>query len=64
MATIGIPRALLYHRYHLLWEAFFTALGERVVVSPPTNRGILDLGLQHSLTDICLPVKLACGHVI
>ncbi|MBN1504371.1 MAG: hypothetical protein JW952_04835, partial [Candidatus Eisenbacteria bacterium] len=24
----------------------------------------LDLGLQHSLTDICLPVKLACGHVI
>jgi len=64
MATIGIPRALLYHRYHLLWETFFTALGERVFVSPPTNKGILELGIQHCLTDICLPVKLACGHVV
>ena len=64
MATIGIPRALLYHRYHLLWQTFFAALGERVLVSPPTNKGILELGVQHCLTDICLPVKLACGHVI
>ena len=64
MATIGIPRALLYHRYHLLWETFFAALGERVFVSPPTNKGILELGIQHCLTDICLPVKLACGHVV
>jgi predicted nucleotide-binding protein (sugar kinase/HSP70/actin superfamily) len=64
MARIGIPRALLYHRYHLLWETFFTALGEEAVVSPLTNRGILELGVQHCLTDICLPVKLACGHVV
>ncbi|MFH0777913.1 MAG: acyl-CoA dehydratase activase-related protein [Candidatus Eisenbacteria bacterium] len=63
MARIGIPRALLYHRYHLLWETFLKALGEEVIVSPPTNKGILQLGVQHSLTDICLPVKLACGHV-
>jgi len=62
MARIGIPRALLYHRYHLLWESFFRGLGEEVVVSPQTNRGILELGLQYCLTDICLPVKLACGH--
>jgi predicted nucleotide-binding protein (sugar kinase/HSP70/actin superfamily) len=64
MATIGIPRALLYHRYHLFWETFFAALGERVLVSPPTNKGILELGIRHCLTDICLPVKLACGHVL
>ena len=63
MARIGIPRALLYHRYHLLWETFFRALEEEVLVSPLTNKGILQLGLQHCLTDICLPVKLACGHV-
>jgi len=63
MARIGIPRALLYHRYHLLWETFFSALGEEVVISPPTNKGILELGVRYCLTDICLPVKLACGHV-
>ncbi|KPJ61095.1 MAG: hypothetical protein AMJ46_03800 [Latescibacteria bacterium DG_63] len=64
MARIGIPRALLYHRYHLLWETFFRGLEEEVIVSPPTNKGILELGVQYSLTDICLPVKLACGHVV
>jgi predicted nucleotide-binding protein (sugar kinase/HSP70/actin superfamily) len=64
MARIGIPRALLYHRYYLFWETFFRALGEEVEVSPPTNKGILELGIQHCLTDICLPVKLACGHVV
>ncbi len=64
MARIGIPRALLYHRYHLLWETFFRELEEEVIVSPPTNKGILELGVQHTLTDICLPVKLACGHVV
>jgi predicted nucleotide-binding protein (sugar kinase/HSP70/actin superfamily) len=63
MARVGIPRALLYHRYHLLWETFFGALGEEVLVSPPTNKGILQLGVRYCLTDICLPVKLACGHV-
>ncbi|MCX5800192.1 MAG: acyl-CoA dehydratase activase-related protein [Candidatus Eisenbacteria bacterium] len=63
MARIGIPRALLYHKYHLMWETFFRALGEEVVISPPTNKGILQLGVQYCLTDICLPVKLACGHV-
>jgi predicted nucleotide-binding protein (sugar kinase/HSP70/actin superfamily) len=64
MARIGIPRALLYHRYHLLWETFFRGLEEEVLVSPPTNKGILELGVQYTLTDICLPVKLACGHVV
>lgn len=34
-----------------------------MIVSPPTNKGILELGIQNCLTDICLPVKLACGHV-
>ena len=46
----------------MLWETFFRALDEEVVVSPPTNKGILQLGVRYCLTDICLPVKLACGH--
>ena len=31
--TVGLPRALLYHQYGVLWETFFSALGCVVVVS-------------------------------
>ncbi len=29
---IGIPRALLYYRYHVLWETFFRELGSETVI--------------------------------
>ncbi len=59
---IGIPRALLYYMYFPLWRAFFTELGAEVVVSPGTNKEILDAGLQSALNEACLPVKLFFGH--
>ena len=30
---IGIPRALLYYRYHVLWNTFFQELGIETVIS-------------------------------
>ncbi|MGD0154031.1 MAG: acyl-CoA dehydratase activase-related protein [Thermacetogeniaceae bacterium] len=62
MIRIGIPRALLYYMYIPLWRAFFTELGAEVVVSPGTNKAILDAGLQSALDEACLPVKLFFGH--
>ncbi len=35
-----------------------------VVVSPPTNKKILDQGLRAALDEACLPVKLYFGHVL
>lgn len=64
MVRVGIPRALLYYYYYPLWRAFLTALGANVVVSPPTNKKILDSGLQTALDEACLPVKLFFGHVL
>ncbi len=61
---IGIPRALLFYHYYPLWRAFFTELGVEVVVSPETNKRILDAGLVYALGEACLPVKLFFGHVL
>ncbi|MDH7497362.1 MAG: acyl-CoA dehydratase activase-related protein [Syntrophomonadaceae bacterium] len=63
MATIGIPRTLTYFFDFPFWHAFFTALGQRVVVSQPTSRATLDRGVACAESEICLPVKLVHGHV-
>lgn len=60
---IGIPRALLYYRYHTLWETFFRELGMETVVSPRTNKRILDAGSQYAIDENCLSSKLFFGHV-
>ncbi|MCX6348469.1 MAG: acyl-CoA dehydratase activase-related protein, partial [Candidatus Aureabacteria bacterium] len=60
---IGIPRALLNHELLPLCETFFLALGCRVVVSDPTNPGIIAAGLGGVTAETCYPVKLAHGHV-
>jgi len=64
MIKVGIPRALLFYFYYPLWRAFFTELDVQVVVSPETNKRILDAGLRTALGEACLPVKLFFGHVL
>lgn len=60
---IGIPRALFFYTYLPFWHTFWTELGCEVVVSPATNKEILDLGVKEASTDLCLPVKVFHGHV-
>lgn len=60
--TVGIPRGLLYHDYGTAMHAFLEACGARVVVSPETNREILEAGLALCVDDACLPVKAFFGH--
>lgn len=60
---IGIPRALLYYRYHTLWETFFHELGHEIVLSPHTNKQILEAGNRYSIDENCLSSKLFFGHV-
>lgn len=61
---IGIPRALLYYNYFPLWKSFFNALDCEVVLSSPTNRKTLKEGINLTVDDACLPVKLYHGHVL
>lgn len=60
---IGIPRAMLAYYYLPLWETFFGRLGAEVIISPPTNKKIVDVGAKNCVDEACLPVKVFLGHV-
>lgn len=60
---VGIPRALLYYRYNVLWETFFHELGIETVLSPRTNKTLLDAGNYYAIDENCLSSKLYFGHV-
>lgn len=60
---IGIPRALFYFRYGKFWEQFFRYLNIDITVSPKTNQSLLNIGLNKVSSEICLPIKIICGHL-
>ena len=60
---VGIPKALLYFKYALLWETFFSSLGIECIVSPDTNKDIMAKGINLSVDETCLPSKIYLGHV-
>lgn len=61
--VIGLPRALLYHRYAVLWHTFFEQLGVQTIVSEPTTKGTLDQGILRTIDEACLSTKIYMGHV-
>ncbi|NLZ51627.1 MAG: activator of (R)-2-hydroxyglutaryl-CoA dehydratase [Thermoanaerobacteraceae bacterium] len=60
---VGIPRALSYYAYYPFFVTFFKKLGLEVVVSDETTKEIMDMGIQDTITDACVPIKLFHGHV-
>jgi len=60
---IGIPRAFLYYRYYILWKTFFEGLGCKVILSPITNKLIIDEGRKTIFDDYCLSSKIYMGHI-
>lgn len=61
---IGIPRALLYYRHHILWKKFFEKLNCKVIISPITNKDIVNIGISNSVDESCLSAKIYIGHVL
>ncbi|MBT3318619.1 MAG: hypothetical protein HN948_02910 [Clostridia bacterium] len=61
--TVGIPKALLYFKYFHLWESFFQTLGINYIVSPDTNKDILNKGINYAVDEACLSSKIYLGHV-
>lgn len=61
--TIGIPKAFLYYRYHILWQNFFTNLGYNVITSEDTTKETVELGKIYSIDESCLSSKVYMGHV-
>lgn len=60
---IGLPRAMLYHRYEVLWKNYFSALGINCVISDPTNKEIIKSGTAVAIDEACLCTKIYLGHV-
>ena len=62
-ASLGIPRALIYYKYSKFWPVFFESLGFEVIITPKTNKEILEKGCIISETESCLSYKIYQGHV-
>lgn len=60
---VGIPKGLLYYKYHSFLDTFFYDLGAEIITSPDTNKAILDDGVKYCIDEACLPVKIYHGHV-
>lgn len=60
---LGFPRALMYYDYYPFWAGFFYKLGIQLVLSPATNREIMNRGLKLAPDDTCLPIKILVGHL-
>ncbi len=62
--VIGIPRVLNIYENYPFWATFFKKLGFRVIISPPSDRKIYELGMESIPSESeCYPAKLAHGHI-
>lgn len=59
---IGIPRSMFYYYYGELWLSFFKKLNCEVIISPKTNRQIMENGIQSANDEMCLAMKNLFGH--
>lgn len=60
---VGIPRALLYYYYYPFWKTMFDVLKIETVVSEPTSKRTVNKGVEFSVPEICVPIKIFTGHV-
>lgn len=61
--VIGIPYALMIHKFFPMANAFFRALGFSVLLSSPTNENTIKLSQENAEAETCYPVKLLYGHM-
>jgi len=64
MMIIGIPRALIHFKKPFFWESFFKNLGFKVLLSPLTNKEIIEEGVKVSDPETCFSNKVYWGHLL
>jgi predicted nucleotide-binding protein (sugar kinase/HSP70/actin superfamily) len=62
--TIGIPKSLFYWKRTDFWETFFNSLGFKVLLSPKTNKEIVEMGVKAADPETCFSNKVFWGHVM
>ncbi len=61
--VIGIPRSIHYYYNGLIWKTFLEKLGFKVIISPKTNKEIMNYGIKYATDEMCLSLKNYIGHV-
>lgn len=60
---VGLPRGLTYYYYQDVWRLFFKQLNIEIIESPPTNKDIINRGMNLANDEMCLSLKIYIGHV-
>lgn len=63
VTTIGIPRSLFFRGETDFVRTFLERVDTHAVVSPPTDRRIMERGVSLAVDETCLPMKIHLGHV-
>lgn len=63
MDKVGIPRSIFYYYDKDIIETFLSYLKIPYIISPHTNKKILDDGIKNSNDEMCLPLKIYLGHI-
>ena len=61
--TVGVPFALMIHKFFPMANAFFSSLGYNVILTKPTNEETIRLSQETAQGETCYPVKLIYGHM-
>ena len=61
--VVGIPRVVFLHKMFPLFNALFSNLGFEVLISPLSNRMIVEKAQQYCTAETCYPIKLIYGHI-
>jgi predicted CoA-substrate-specific enzyme activase len=61
---IGIPRTLFFQEWLPFFAALLRSLGFRPVLSSPSSKKVVAKGSEAMVTETCLPIKAAHGHVL
>ena len=60
--VIGLPRAMLYDRYEVLWKSFFS-VGYEGYCQQATNKAMIEAGSALAIDEACLSTKIYLGHI-
>lgn len=61
--VIGIPRGIFYYYDGIFWNNFFYKLNIKTVLSPKTNKEIVELGTLNAPDEMCFSMKIYLGHI-
>ena len=61
--SVGIPRTLFVWEQLPFWQTLLAHLGYRTVLSDPTNKPIIQAGLDTVVAEPCFPLIVAHGHL-